>query len=103
MHDPHHGASERENAPQTSEREHALIDPSEADHVGLADKSVAVERQTVRCRIDLEKRVAAQTVGEKDLEAFGEKSAADTRRRRGDMHVRRVCQFFGHKHRRLHA
>ena len=76
VHRPDNRLPESGNAPDAAQREHTLIDPVEAYHVGAAHERMAPELQSVGCCVGFEEVAAVEAVGREDFQPLGQKGDA---------------------------
>ena len=98
VHRPDHRLPHFHDFPDLPEREHPLVDPVEADHVGALHVGMAVKGKSGGCRVDLEEGVAAQTVAQEDAETFGEEGNLYPPLRGGEIDKSGVGELLDHQH-----
>ncbi len=98
VHGPDDGLAEAQELAHAFEREHALVDPVEADYVGFAHERMAVQGEAVGGGVNLEEVGAVQTVGEEYFQPLGEEWALYGGGGGGEVDERGVVALFGDEH-----
>lgn len=85
------------------QRQHALINPTQTHHIGIAYKRMAGQRQSRDRSIDLKQIGTVTPVAQIDIQTFAQKRDAGAPGRRGKMYRWVIGQLFHHEHGGIHT
>ena len=98
VHGPNHGLFQGCQAPHAVDRQHPLVHPAQHQHIGLPHPGMAGNVDAMRGGVDLEQRVAAESVVQQYLQPLGQKSAFRPPRLGGELHTRQPRRLVEHQH-----